>query len=195
MHPTLQRIAAGLALTTALCAPRLVAAQQTPNDNPDPNITVQNRARPDYDPLGIRAGSFLIFPQLTLGGTYDDNAFATKNDTKSDFGAVVSPAVNVNSNWTRNALNFAAGATGVAWADNQQNDYLDGYASADGRLDVRRDDIASGLVKFARLHDGRDNPNNNEGPPTPATTKATSPATTPARPTPSTGTISTGSIR
>ena len=77
MHPTLQRIAAGLALTTALCAPRLVAAQQTDRiDNPDPNITVQNRPGPDYDPLGIRAGSFLIFPQLTWAAPTTSNVFA-----------------------------------------------------------------------------------------------------------------------
>ena len=62
MSPRFQRTAAWLALTAAVCAPHLAAAQQTQSDEPDPNITVQERPRPDYDPLGIRAGSFLIFP-------------------------------------------------------------------------------------------------------------------------------------
>jgi hypothetical protein len=158
MSLSVQRIAAGLALTTALCAPEMVAAQQPQSENPSPNITVQQRPRPDYDPLGIRAGSFLIFPSITLSGEFNDNAFATKNNTDSDFGAILSPQVNVNSNWSRHALNFAAGATGAAWANYDQNDYLDAFASATGRLDIRRDDIVSGTLRFDRLHDARDNP-------------------------------------
>jgi hypothetical protein len=163
MNLTAHRIAATLALTTALCAPSVVSAQQPNDDNPDPNITVQDRPRPDYDPLGIRAGSFLIFPSVSLSGTYNDNVFATKDDTESDFGAILSPQVDVNSNWSRHALNFAAGATGAAWADYQQNNYLDAFASTTGRLDIQRSDIVSGTLKISRLHDSRDNPDSNEG--------------------------------
>ncbi len=158
MNFNMQRIAAGLTLTTALCAPHLAGAQQAQSDNPTPNITVQDRPRPDYDPLGIRAGSFLIFPSVTLSGEYDSNAFATKNNADSDFGAILSPAVTANSDWNRHALNFSAGATGAAFANYSQNDYLDAYAAADGRLDIRRDDIVSGTLRFDRLHDSRDNP-------------------------------------
>ena len=100
---------------------------------------------------------------MSLSGTYNDNVFATKNDTDSDFGAILSPQVNVNSNWSRHALNFAAGATGVAWADHDQNNYLDAFASTTGRLDIQRSDIVSGTLKFSRLHDGRDNPDSNQG--------------------------------
>ena len=48
-------------------------------------------------------------------GTYDSNVFATNDNEESDVGAILAPQVDVNSNWTRHALNFAAGAAGAAW--------------------------------------------------------------------------------
>ena len=138
MHPTLKRTAAALALTTALGAPGMLAAQQnqTAVDDPDPNVTVQERPRPDYDPLGIRAGSFLIYPSLTVSGQYDSNAFTTKDNEESDVALITSPQIEINSNWNRHALNFAVGATGAAKREYSENDYLDAFAEASGRLDV-----------------------------------------------------------
>jgi hypothetical protein len=165
MDPKLKRMAAALALTTAMGAPGMVAAQQnkTQVDNPDPNITVQDRPRPDYDPLGIHAGSFLIYPSLTLSGQYDSNVFTTKHDTDSDFAAITSPQIEVNSNWSRHALNFAAGATGAVNKDFSENNYLDAFAAVNGRLDVKRSDIVSGTLRFDRLHDDRSNADNGTG--------------------------------
>ena len=147
-----------LALAGIVCAPQLAGAQQQQSDNPDPNVTVQQRPRPELDPLGIRAGSFLIFPSISLSGTYDSNVFATENNEDADVGAILAPRVDVNSNWSRHALNFSAGAVGAAWADHSENDYLDAFASTTGRLDITRNDIASGTLRFDRLHENRDDP-------------------------------------
>ncbi len=40
-------------------------------------VPVHEILRPDYDPLGIRVGAFLIRHELTLGLEYNDNIFAT----------------------------------------------------------------------------------------------------------------------
>ncbi|MCI0430482.1 MAG: outer membrane beta-barrel protein, partial [Rhodospirillales bacterium] len=47
-------------------------------EQPEPERaqSVFERPRPDYDPLGIRAGGFLIYPQVELGEAYNDNIFA-----------------------------------------------------------------------------------------------------------------------
>ncbi|MGD9511484.1 MAG: outer membrane beta-barrel protein [Geminicoccaceae bacterium] len=147
-----------LALAGVVCAPQMAGAQQQQSDNPDPNITIAQRPRPDYDPLGIRAGSFLIFPSISLSGTYDSNVFATEDDEDSDVGAILAPRVDVNSNWSRHALNFSAGAVGALWNDYSENDYLDAFAATNGRLDITRNDIASGTLRFDRLHEDRDDP-------------------------------------
>ena len=150
--------AACLVLAGALGVSPQAQAQQTQSDDPDPNVTVQDRPREDYDPLGIRAGSFFVFPSITLSGTYDSNVFATSNNEDSDVGAILTPQVDVNSNWSRHALNFSAGASGAAWAQYSENDYIDAFAATDGRLDVTRNDFVTGQLRFDRLHEERSDP-------------------------------------
>lgn len=150
--------AACLGLASAICVPQMAAAQQTQSDDPDPNVTIADRPREDFDPLGIRAGSFFIFPSISLSGAYDSNAFATNDDEDSDVGGILAPRIDVNSDWSRHALNFSAGAVGAAWAEYSENNYLDAYAATTGRLDVTRADIATGTLRVDRLHEDRDDP-------------------------------------
>lgn len=156
MKSTLLRSVAGLAMTTALCAPGMALAQQ--QGQPDPNVTVQDRPRPDYDPLGIRAGSFFIFPSLTVQGGYDDNVYATNDDEEDDLFAVVAPEVLVQSNWSRHSLNVRVGAESGLYREEDNNNYFDFFTNANGRLDITRDNILSGGVELSRLHEGRADP-------------------------------------
>lgn len=154
------RMAVSLALSTALGGTAATAwAQQPGEGEPDPNVTVQARPRPDYSPLGIRAGAFLVFPSLTLSEQFDDNVFATDNGKKSDFATIIAPRITAQSDWTRNALGFGAGVTGAVNYDYSQNNYLDAFATTTGRLDVTRADKVSGFLRVDRLHEGRDDPN------------------------------------
>jgi hypothetical protein len=119
---------------------------------------VQRRARPDYDPLGIRARTFLILPRLSVDAEFDDNAFATDNDKDSDIGAIISPTIEAQSDWSRHALNFSAGATSANYYEYQKNNYLDFFGQATGRLDVTRDNVLNGVLRAERLHESRDDP-------------------------------------
>ena len=38
-----------------------------------------------HDPLGVRAGGFLIYPSVTVDGTYNNNVLATDNDEEDDY--------------------------------------------------------------------------------------------------------------
>ena len=150
---------ASLLLAGVIGTPFGAAAQ---SDDPDPSVSVADRSRPELDPLGIRAGSFFIFPSITLSGTYDSNAFATSNNEDSDVGAILSPNIAVRSNWSRHALNFSAGASGAAWAEYSENNYLDALAATDGRLDVTRNDRLTARLSIAREHDARDDPDDTD---------------------------------
>lgn len=152
----LARLTASFLAATCLgtLAGEVLAQQQAPN----PNVTVRERERPEYEPLGIRAGAFLIHPRLTVGGEYDSNVFASDNNEKDDFGLVVSPRVNVNSQWSRHALNLTAGASAAYFADFDDNNYLDFDVGAAGRLDVTRENSIRGALSFARDHEDRANP-------------------------------------
>ncbi|MFO1036087.1 MAG: outer membrane beta-barrel protein [Geminicoccaceae bacterium] len=161
MRTTMPAMIAGLLLGTALGLPSTASAQQQGTDNPNPNIPVQNRARPDYDALGIRARSFLFYPSLTLGMQYNDNVNADKNNTDSAFIGVVAPNMNIESDWSRHSLNFDIGSESGFYSDYDSNNYTDFHFDSNGTLEITRDNILSGLFNIKRLHDDRSSPDVN----------------------------------
>jgi hypothetical protein len=124
-----------------------------------PSLALGQQVGP-YEPLGIRAGSFLIFPSLTLTEQYDDNVFADPHDTKDDFVTIVQPRVQAQSNWSRHSLNVSAGGNIGFHVNETDNDYQDAFIQSAGRLDITRDNYLNGTVNLARVHQGRDDPEN-----------------------------------
>lgn len=74
------------------------------------NVSVLEQPRPEYDQIGIRAGSFNILPVIDIGAGYSSNVYARSTNVESDGFAVVAPRVNVMSDWSRNQ--FMASASG-----------------------------------------------------------------------------------
>lgn len=158
MRMTMPAIMAGLLLGTALGTPSAAFAQQQGSDNPDPNIPVQDRARPDYDALGIRAGSFLLFPSLNLSTEFNDNVNATKNDTDSAIVGIVAPNLSLQSDWSRHSLNVDIGSESGFYSSQDNNNYTDLHFDTNGTVEITRDNILSGLFNVRRLHDDRSSP-------------------------------------
>lgn len=152
MRKLLCMSAAGVAVLSVSAAD-YAAAQE-----PSPNVPVQRRARPDYDPLGMRAGAFLIYPQLQLETGYDSNVFARKDDVEDDFVAIVAPRLTAASQWSRHSLSFDAGGEAAFYKDHTSNNYQDFDVGTEGRLDVTRNDIVTGELRVGRGHDDRDDP-------------------------------------
>ncbi|MBL8660229.1 MAG: outer membrane beta-barrel protein [Rhodospirillales bacterium] len=125
--------------------------------------TVATRARPEYDPLGIRAGSFLFFPQLSVSEVYNDNIFATDGGKVDDFITVLSPQATLESNWSRHALAIAGGGDFSFYKQNPDEDYQDWFAATDGRIDVSRDIALYGGGGAARRHEIRGSPDDPGG--------------------------------
>ncbi|MEM7043392.1 MAG: outer membrane beta-barrel protein [Pseudomonadota bacterium] len=139
----------------ALLAPELALAQAQPED---PNTTVADRARPEYDPLGIRAGSFLVFPEVSLTESYSDNVAFDEDDEESDFVTTIEPSVEFQSQWTRHLLAVEVGSEIAIHAEESDEDYEDFFAAGRGQIDVsRQTEIVTNAL--ARLgHEGRDDP-------------------------------------
>jgi len=120
--------------------------------------TVLTRPRPEYDPLGIRVGSFFLFPQMTVIEEYNDNIFATEHDHEDDFITQLVPSVSVESDWNNHALNFAAEGDFGLYANNNDENYQDFAFATDGRLDITREAQLSGGGGVSKRHDDRGNP-------------------------------------
>jgi hypothetical protein len=144
-----------LSLSLGLSAAVPALAQEA---EPDPNVAVQDRPRPDYEPLGMRAGSFLIHPGLTIEGAYDDNVFATKNDEKNDVIGILSPRIVAQSDWSRHSLEADAGGRFGFYNEYTGNNFQDFDAGLRGRLDVLRADQLSTNFRIGRAHEDRDSP-------------------------------------
>lgn len=75
------------------------------------NISVVQRARPDYDPTGIPVGSFNAFPQLNLGLGYSDNLYYAPSNKIGSAYVDINPSMIVKSDWSRHSLTLRGGTT------------------------------------------------------------------------------------
>lgn len=139
--------------TLAFLAPEAADSQE-----PDPNVSVTARPRPDFDPLGIRAGGFLIYPSVALDTTYDTNVFATKNNTKDDVVFTARPRINVQSNFPRHSLNWTLATDVGRYVDQTNENFWDYGTSVGGRLDITRNNRLTAGAQFSRGHESRDDP-------------------------------------
>ncbi|HEX2524954.1 MAG TPA: outer membrane beta-barrel protein [Geminicoccus sp.] len=124
----------------------------------NPNVAVQDRPRPDYDPLGIRAGTFLLFPSIDTSISFDSNVNATEDDEDSDIILGVTPEINATSTWSRHQLNASAYIDGGKYLSEDQNDFLDFGLGVGGRYDVSRAGSFRAQASYDRLHESKDDP-------------------------------------
>jgi hypothetical protein len=132
--------------------------------------SILDRPKPELDPLGVRAGSFLIFPKVEVGTTYDDNVFATddkglnlagqqvKVEQEGDFLFQVLPTVTVQSDFSRHQLSFSTGADVGRYADQTSENYIDYFVTGNGRFDVTGDSALTTNLSYRQLHEDRGDP-------------------------------------
>ena len=164
--------AAALAMAmVASWAPTQANAQQPPTAGSTPfvkvepgrNETVVNRRRPQYDPVGIRRGSFFIYPSFEVSGLYDSNIFATQADAKPDFIVVLSPEIAFRSNWRRHQLNFGARADVAHYKSFTKENYQDASGVINGRYDISGNTYVFAGGEFALRHEDRGSPDDAGG--------------------------------
>ncbi len=122
--------------------------------------TVLSRPRPDYDPIGQRVGGFIVYPNLDVQETYDNNIFATERGHVGDLITSMIPSVDVRSNWNVHALDFHADSSVNKYANNARADFTDYTATTDGRLDIYHDARMYGAAGFLDRHEPFSSPDN-----------------------------------
>ncbi len=151
------RLLAGLAAAVlALASPSPTAAQSDPLAGAtrsaferDRNVSVRERPKPELDPIGIRAGAFLLYPEAEIGYSWSDNVFATEADEESDASLIARAAARLASQWSRHALNVGATATTRNGDEFGAQDGTDRAIGADARLDIRRSAFVTADVRHS----------------------------------------------
>lgn len=150
-----------LASVAVICAAPVPALAQ--QEEADPNTTVADRARPEYDPLGIRAGTFVVLPELAVTESYSDNVAFDAEDEESDFVTQIEPSVEIQSQWSRHLLALELGSDIAFHAKESDEDYQDLFAVGTGRIDVSRQTNIGANAQLRRAHEGRDDPEDDGG--------------------------------
>ncbi|MEC9369279.1 MAG: outer membrane beta-barrel protein [Pseudomonadota bacterium] len=129
-------------------APQQLSTEQQPLPNPDDPLSRNpddpNRARIDgeppvlgpYDPLGVRVGSFLLFPEISVEGVYNDNLLLATTGAQSDTGVAFLPGVAFRSQWSRHELTGQAKGNIINYNELTSEDERSLTAGLQGRMDI-----------------------------------------------------------
>jgi hypothetical protein len=111
---------AGMALVVLIPAARAQLADRymldlyfptgIPGYGTEPGTTVLSRARPFYEPLGVRVGDFIIRPEVDESLGYNNNVTGL-SPAQGSFIAATTASVGFASDWTRNSLGGAVSVT------------------------------------------------------------------------------------
>lgn len=118
----------------------------------DRNVSVRERLRPDYDPIGIRSGGFNIYPSVQAGVGFSDNAALTGNGD-SDGYVYLSPQVRATSDWSRHQVQLLASARLLRYFDTtilNQNTYDLGSL---GRFDLGSTGAVTAEARITKLYE------------------------------------------
>lgn len=159
-------VQSALSANASLAQPANPSVGATSQPRPAQNVStdiedlpVMARPRPEYDPMGIPVGGFLLFPQLTVDGTYDSNVFRTPETELDDYFFTFSPSLRLRSNWGRHSLEFYGGVDAYEYLKYTQENLADWDTGADGRYDIAEGISLYGNGLVAEEHESLASPN------------------------------------
>lgn len=126
-------------LGTTVAAPDFGASPVSSPEPPAPRRSPSPDEQSPYDPLGVRAGAFLLHPTIDVDFGYSDNPGQQPGKVKGATFATVAPALAFESEWTRHELrgSIAGEYTRYFGAQDPNRPGLDALLA--GRVDVSRD--------------------------------------------------------
>ncbi|MCH9808841.1 MAG: outer membrane beta-barrel protein [Alphaproteobacteria bacterium] len=107
-----------------------------------------------YDPLGIRIGSFVLFPEAEYAVVRFSNVFSSP-DGQSDFAGELTPSARLVSDWSNHALEFSATGDLSNYSEfGSENDR--GFSvETRGRVDITRRANLQASVRRDRSQEAR----------------------------------------
>ncbi|MDB5315498.1 MAG: outer rane beta-barrel protein [Rhodospirillales bacterium] len=141
--------AASLAIAGSLLAPDAVA-QPADAAAVQRGVTVTTRPRPEFDPAGVRLGSFRLDAAAETGIGYDDNLFGTERNQRGSPVLSNSVAASLQSQWSVHALGMNARIETLNYTDQRDLDTVDWLIGGVGRYDI--DSVSSVELQVAQRH-------------------------------------------
>ncbi len=160
MSTTIKRLlAAAVVSSGALIVPEAPVLAQGGFAAPTGGMPVATRPRPDYDPVGIRAGAFLLYPTLDQEFGYDSNVFESEiEDQGGDFFYTIAPSLNLVSNWSRHSLTGTVRTESQFYFAEKEENTTGINADVAGRLDIGGQSSLTTTASYIRDQEGRGAP-------------------------------------
>lgn len=143
-------IVAGLTAALGLFAGVDARADQADSSSSD----VYSRLRPEYDPNGMRVGTFSLYPTLSSGGGLESNVYNGATGV-SDYFYSVNTGVQMKSGWSRHELDVSAQTRSVWFSNQVSENHTDWDIRANLRLDLVRGTTMSVTGDYALAHEAR----------------------------------------
>jgi len=133
--------------------------EQTPIVDIPSDVPIYSGGGPTTGEIGIAVGAFTLYPSIDVQGGYDSNVYATSAPTVGSPYVLIRPVVTLKSEWLNHSLQVAAGGGFGFYSNATSQNYWNGYVQADGRLDIREDFYATGMVAVRRQTEALGTPN------------------------------------
>lgn len=132
-------------------------------------LDVRQRVRDEFTPVGIRLGSFQLFPSVAIGAGYDSNLFANPTDRKGAPLVQFEPSVSARSDFAKGEIQLDASSRLTRFPGNSDADETSYRFSAAGRYTVAPStDLETGAQR-EQLIERRDSSGRPDGIVTPIT--------------------------
>ncbi len=129
---------------------------------------VAQRPHNEYSPRGVNLGSFRLYPKFVSENVYNDNIFYSNTVKRDDFIFHLRPSIELNSNWSKHALDLSVVSDIAYHATFDSEDWQDYFINLSGRFDVEgnssskydysRTSFATAKFYNGRLHESRGDP-------------------------------------
>jgi hypothetical protein len=123
-----------------------------PGYGTEQGVTVQSRSRPDYDPLGLHAGTWTIRPLLNESFGYDNNLFGAPSH-RGSWEIVTAPSVQMSTEGSTGSAGLFFSGNDTRYLGQPSQNRTDGKVFLGGTLDLGRDKLTAGAGYLSQYED------------------------------------------
>ena len=131
----------------------LITPDLPPDYDRDRNVSVTERARPDYDPTGILVGSFQVFPRVDTGIGASNNVYLDDNGRRGDAYLQFTPQFTARSDWSRHQVMVRAVGSFRRYLDQTPLNQSAFDLVSQGRLDISSSGSLTGQSRISKLYE------------------------------------------
>ncbi len=126
-----------------------IREQPLPEDLP-----MRKRHWPEYDPVGVRYGSWMFSPSLTVSPYFDSNVFSSNVNKRSDFVTGVNPNLRAQTLWERHGIDLQLDSKSLFYSQNSSLNQTDLAFKGSAHYDISRTTTLLAAWQVARLNEG-----------------------------------------